>query len=155
MLTAAWLLTVVQAFAIKGIIERHIADRPPKARCKSRFSCACRGRRRFFGPYYLHTRDQHGGPDRYSSELIDQIEEAEAHQFSATLIARTPSVLVTPAFIALNVLMFLLVAAAGKNLSPAPDVVARWGGDFGPLTTHGQWWRLLTAAFLHFGLTHC
>ena len=89
-----------------------------------------------------------------SSELIDQIEEAEAHQFSATLIARTPSVLVTPAFIAINVLMFLLVAAAGKNLSPAPDVVARWGGDFGPLTTHGQWWRLLTAAFLHFGLTH-
>lgn len=154
-LLAAWLLTVAQAFAIKGIIERHIAGPPtggsPQQPLVVRLSAP---QTFFFGPYYLQYAINTAVLIEYSSELIEQIEEAEGRQFIGTLIASTPSLLVTPAFIAINVLMFLVVAVTGRNLSPAPAMVARWGGDFGPLTTHGQWWRLLTSAFLHFGLIH-
>ncbi len=43
----------------------------------------------------------------------------------------------------------------GVNLlRPKPDEMIPWGANFWPLTTNGQWWRLLTCAFLHFGFLH-
>jgi len=154
-LLAAWLLTVAQAFAIKGIIERHIAGPAGSESPQQPLLVRLSGPQTFFfGPYYLQYAINTAVLIEYSSELVDQIEEAERLQFMRTLITATPAVLVTPAFIAINVVMFVIVALAAKDLSPTPAVVARWGGNSGPLTTHGEWWRLLTAAFLHFGLFH-
>ena len=33
-------------------------------------------------------------------------------------------------------------------------MLLRWRSNFGPATLEGQWWRLFTATFLHFGLVH-
>lgn len=30
----------------------------------------------------------------------------------------------------------------------------KWGADYGPLTLHGQWWRMIVSTFLHFGIIH-
>lgn len=61
----------------------------------------------------------------------------------------------TIVLIALNMLMFLMMALQGVSVfNPTADSVLRWGADYGPLTLHGQWWRMLVSTFLHFGLIH-
>ena len=63
---------------------------------------------------------------------------------------------ITYALIAINALVFAAMVASGVSFTqPTPLDVANWGGDFGPYTIGAhQWWRLLTACFLHFGIIH-
>ena len=62
----------------------------------------------------------------------------------------------TYVLIALNVLVFVPMVASGVSiLSPTLAEAVAWGADYGPLTSGaGQWWRLLTACFVHFGIVH-
>ena len=71
------------------------------------------------------------------------------------LRVRQPAVRVICTLIAVNVLVFLamLLGGAGLGLAPA-DVHLNWGANFGPATQDGEWWRLGSAMFLHFGVVH-
>ncbi len=62
---------------------------------------------------------------------------------------------VTVALIAASVLVFAIMVLRGVSaFSPTPQQAITFGADFGPLTLSGQWWRLLTSMFVHFGLIH-
>ena len=65
-------------------------------------------------------------------------------------LARSP--FVTWGLLAANGLIWLAVAAAGGNENP--EVLLDFGAMFGPLIANGEYWRLFTAMFLHFGLAH-
>jgi membrane associated rhomboid family serine protease len=64
--------------------------------------------------------------------------------------------IVTWTLIGLNVLMFIVPAVASPSWlwKPTSKQLLDWGADFGPLSLHGEWWRLVTCCFLHLGVIH-
>ncbi len=86
---------------------------------------------------------------------ITRQETREKHEFVGALFAATPTLWGTKFLVALNVAVFGLMVLRGVSpLEPTIDDLLRFGADYGPLTVSGQWWRVLTAAFVHIGLVH-
>ena len=92
-------------------------------------------------------------PTQTTPEFVEQQKQQEA--FASALNTATPTAFVTPIIIALNILVFVAMGIAGVGwFAPDPERMLSWGADFWPLTTSGQWWRLVTSTFLHFGVIH-
>ena len=94
---------------------------------------------------------------RAAVTLIHRLRAGALHRmdhqepYEAALRERTRWPLVTAALLLLNIVTFLRMAlAAGAVGDPATQLA--WGGNFGPATTNGEWWRLLVSTFIHPGL---
>ena len=96
----------------------------------------------------------HALPTRQTHDFAR--EQADHNVFFNQLDALRTRVWVTPLLVALNVIVFVLMLLSGAGLFAfAPMVAQRWGSNFGQATfLHGQWWRLLSSTFIHFGLIH-
>jgi len=71
------------------------------------------------------------------------------------LYRRTPRVPVTKLLVSINLLVFTAMLAGGAGLwHSSNSVQLAWGANFGPATQDGEWWRLGSAMFLHFGVVH-
>jgi membrane associated rhomboid family serine protease len=88
-------------------------------------------------------------------EPFTEAEIMQARQFQHGMWSTTPKAFVTPLLIGINLAVFVAMAINGLSIvNPTIDGLIRWGADFGPLTTHGQWWRILSSAFVHIGIIH-
>ena len=61
---------------------------------------------------------------------------------------------VTKALVALNVGIYLAQLAQGASVNANSGSIFENGALYGPLVAQGDWWRLITAAFLHYGPIH-
>ena len=83
----------------------------------------------------------------------ETVTKSEADYQQALVLAPDP--ILTIGLIVVNVAVFILMVINGVGfMDPSIDGLLHWGADFGPLTTHGQWWRLLTSTFVHIGVIH-
>jgi membrane associated rhomboid family serine protease len=62
--------------------------------------------------------------------------------------------LVTRVLIGINVAIYLLELAGGGTINGVGSRIFEKGALYGPLVADGDWWRLITAAFLHYGPIH-
>jgi membrane associated rhomboid family serine protease len=71
---------------------------------------------------------------------------------TAATLRRDPQL--TYVLIAINVIVFVAMAVSGGGLDGRGGTVYRNGVLFGPLVDAGDWWRIVTAGFLHSGPLH-
>ena len=71
---------------------------------------------------------------------------------TAATIRRDPQL--TYVLIALNVIAFLAMSASGGGLDGRGGTLYENGALYGPLVADGEWWRIISAGFLHAGLLH-
>ena len=62
--------------------------------------------------------------------------------------------LMTKILVGVNILIYVITAAQGNGInSPGGSLFNRWL-LFGPAVANGDWWRLITSAFLHASILH-
>lgn len=67
------------------------------------------------------------------------------------LCERTRWAIVVPTLVVVHVALFARMFFGPTAISN-PDTLIAWGGNFAPRTGNGEWWRLLSATFVHPGL---
>jgi membrane associated rhomboid family serine protease len=107
--------------------------------------------------YRAMTPEERAGLTRYVMEALGSVRDATARvradcaPFRDSLRERTPWVVVTPAIAAINATVVGYMLLGDASLAD-PETLIGWGASVGPRTTNGEWWRLVTAMFVHSGL---
>jgi membrane associated rhomboid family serine protease len=67
---------------------------------------------------------------------------------------RPTDAIVTRILVGINIVVYLITVAQGSGLNdPGGSLFYKWA-LFGPSVDHGDWWRLITSAFLHASVIH-
>ncbi|MFI5379237.1 MAG: rhomboid family intramembrane serine protease [Tepidisphaerales bacterium] len=91
---------------------------------------------------------------RLEAAQAEAARQQEAAKSLAAMIAGAAPV-VTMAVLILNILAYVASGVITKAwFAPTAQQLLSIGADHWATTTSGQWWRLLSSAFLHFGLIH-
>lgn len=87
------------------------------------------------------------------SEFVNEI--AVEREFQEQLKSMAPVPWLTYILIGLNVLVWLLTLSMGAGFATAgADKLLVWGGNATSEVQRGEWWRLVSATFLHSGFMH-
>jgi membrane associated rhomboid family serine protease len=102
-----------------------------------------------FAPVGLRCPD-HAAADASGGTVQRRAQQAVRR---STRVGSTDAI-VTKLLVIANVVIYLITVAQGAGLNePGGALFNKWA-LWGPAVEHGDWWRLITSAFLHGGLLH-
>jgi membrane associated rhomboid family serine protease len=96
-----------------------------------------------FGPVGIRC-PEHAGKAQGTRRVVESVQQGSV---------RSPGI-VTKTLIGLNVGIYLAQLAGGAPVNANGGWIFQHGALYGPLVAQGDWYRLLTAAFLHYGPVH-
>jgi len=96
-----------------------------------------------FAPVGIRCPD-HSGQAKGAARIVQNVQRSTN---------RNPGI-VTTTLIAINVGIYLLQLAGGASVNANSGWIFEHGALYGPLVANGDWYRLLSAAFLHYGPLH-
>lgn len=96
-----------------------------------------------FAPVGIRCPD-HSGQAQGAARVVQNVRRRSA---------RYPGI-VTMTLIGINVGIYLLQLAGGASINANSGWIYEHGALYGPLVAQGEWERLITAAFLHYGPIH-
>ncbi len=89
----------------------------------------------------------------YETEISPDTEKREQFIDVMTTLSAMPTM--TVLIMMANIVVFAVMVASGMDfMQPNAQTLLAWGADFGPRTLNGQWWRMVSCTFLHFGIVH-
>ncbi len=98
-------------------------------------------------------QDAHEGDPSKQPVVVD--EAKEEREFLEGLRSLAPHTWMTYGLIGLNVVIWIGTLALGGSILTSPaDKLLLWGGNAASEVQRGEWWRMLSATFLHSGLMH-
>jgi len=86
-----------------------------------------------------YVNESHERSDENNEDAIDRIWKSPKQWANIVIVA-------------LNVVVFILVEITGSSLDTKHMI--QWGASYPPLIQQGEFYRLLTCMFLHFGINH-
>lgn len=91
-----------------------------------------------------------------TAPIQDIQQQQDQLSFRWQLMQACPRAFFTPAIIAINVAIFLIMVVIGgvDFMTPSVEDLLAWGANFTPYTVGGEWWRLFSCMFLHVGIIH-
>ena len=93
-------------------------------------------------------------PDLFTRRSPRRRVRTRGWTFLHTMKTYTPKTHATTALIVLNTLIFIAIVIVTGVFQPSAGAFHRWGANYGPSTTQGEWWRLFTCTFLHADFLH-
>jgi rhomboid protease GluP len=89
---------------------------------------------------------------KYETENLE--DNTEINEYISFFIPKD-DYFITPIIMNLNILVFILMVFSGLGFISFNGIdLLSWGANFRPMSSNGEWWRLVTSTFLHGGIMH-